>query len=408
MNRSLFLWAEIVNCHREREMHILLIHNHYTQPGGEDAVFRAEADLLRSRGHEVVEFVENNRRLQGINPWKTAMGAVWSREAYRRIKRLIREARPDVAHFHNTFLRISPAAYYACKEEGVPVVQTLHNYRLVCPGALLMRDGRVCEDCLGRPVPWPGVFHGCWRGSRAQTAVVAGMLTVHRWMGTWTERVDVYVALTEFARRKLIEGGLAAEKIVVKPNFVHPDPETGAHHGGFALFVGRLSPEKGIRTLLRTWQTLKDMPLKLVGDGPLMGEVQAQIAREGWTHVEVLGRKPREEVFRLMQEARVLVFPSVCYENFPIVIAEAFACGLPVIASRLGAMAEIVEDGRTGLLFEPGNPENLAEKVAWAWRHPKKMGEMGHEARREYEAKYTAERNYEILMNIYQRARETL
>ncbi|HIQ01001.1 MAG TPA: glycosyltransferase family 1 protein, partial [Anaerolineales bacterium] len=382
-------------------MHILLIHNHYTQPGGEDAVFRAEADLLRSRGHEVVEFVENNRRLQGINPWKTAMGAVWSREAYRRIKRLIREARPDVAHFHNTFLRISPAAYYACKEEGVPVVQTLHNYRLICPGALLMRDGQVCEACLGKPVPWPGVVHGCWRGSRAQTAVVAGMLTVHRLMRTWTEQVDLYIALTEFARRKFIEGGLPAEKIVVKPNFVMSDelrvmrdkiPIT--HHSSpftrhFALFVGRLSPEKGIRTLLRAWQTLKDMPLKLVGDGPLMEEVQAQIAREGWTHVEVLGRKPREEVFRLMQEARALVFPSEWYEGFPMTIAEAFACGLPVIASRLGAMAEIVEDGRTGLLFEPGNPENLAEKVAWAWTHPKEMEEMGREARREYEAKYT-------------------
>ncbi|MBC7251929.1 MAG: glycosyltransferase family 4 protein [Anaerolineae bacterium] len=385
-------------------MRILLAHNHYLQPGGEDVVFEVEKALLERMGHEVIPFVENNARLNGMNPLKAATNTVWSRESKERLARLIQEAKPDVAHFHNTFLMISPAAYYACREAGVPVVQTLHNYRLICPGALLMRDGRVCEDCVGKAVPWPGVVHGCWRGSRLQTSVVTAMLAVHRLMRTWTEKVDMYIALTEFARRKFIEGGLPAEKIVVKPNFVNPDPGEGQHQGDYALFVGRLSPEKGVRTPLRAWRRLKDVPLRIMGDGPLMEEIQAFVRREELKGVEVLGRRPREEVLRLMQEARVLVFPSEWYEGFPMTMAEAFACGLSVIASRLGAMAEIVEDGRTGLLFKPGDPEDLAEKVKWAWRHPKEMAEMGREARREYETKYTAERNYEMLMQIYQRA----
>ena len=384
---------------------VLIVHNFYQQPGGEDAVFRAEADLLRSRGHEAVAFVEDNARLNGVNPLKAAVDAVWSREAKRHIRRLIKENKPDVAHFHNTFLRISPAAYYACREAGVPVVQTLHNYRLVCPGALLMRDGRVCEDCLGQAVPWPGVVHGCWRGSRMQTAVVAGMLTFHRLLKTWQEQVDVYIALTEFARRKFIEGGLPAKKIVVKPNFVHPDPGEREAPGRYALFVGRLSPEKGLGTLLKAWRSLKGIPLKVVGDGPLREQVQGVATGDG--SVKVLGRRSNEEVIALMKGAHCLVFPSECYENFPMSVAEAFACGVPVIASRLGAMAEIVEDGRTGLLFEPGNAEDLAEKVAWAWAHPREMAEMGREARREYEQKYTAEKNYEMLMAIYERARNS-
>ncbi|GBD39721.1 Alpha-D-kanosaminyltransferase [bacterium HR37] len=389
-------------------MRILLVHNHYTQPGGEDAVFEAEKSLLERMGHEVVEFVEDNRRLNGVNPFKVAVDAVWSREIYRKIRQLIRETRPEVAHFHNTFLRISPAAYYACKEEGVPVVQTLHNYRLICPGALLMRDGRVCEDCVGKAVAWSGVVHGCWRGSGAHTAVVSSMLTFHRLLKTWHEKVDLYIALTEFARQKFIQGGLPGEKIVVKPNFIASDELRVMSdevklitQQSYVLFVGRLSPEKGIQTLLRACKILEGIPLKIVGNGPLMAEAWAFIEREGLREVELLGHLPRKDVFSLMKEAGVLVFPSECYENFPMAIAEAFACGLPVLASRLGAMEEIVEDGRTGLLFEPGNAEDLAEKVAWAWEHPKELEEMGREARREYEAKYTAERNYEMLMEIY-------
>ena len=386
-------------------MRILLIHNYYTQPGGEDVVFEAERALLERYGHEVITFVEDNAQVNKVNPFKAAVDTIWSREAQRNIRKLIEQSRPDVVHFHNTFLRISPAAYYVVKEMGLPVVQTLHNYRLICPGALLMRDGHLCEDCLDKVIPWPGIVYSCWRNSRMGTAVVTAMLTVHRLLKTWIKQVDVYIALTEFARRKFIEGGLPAEKISVKPNFIYPDPGKGEHGGNFALFVGRLSAEKGVKTLLSAWRLLKGIPLKVVGDGPLMAEIRECVEREGLA-VEVLGRRSREEVFAFMRSASFLLFPSEWYEGFPMTIAEAFACGLPVVASQLGVMAEIVEDGRTGLLFEPGNPEDLAEKVEWAWTHPKEVKRMGEEARREYEEKYTAERNYRMLMEIYQLAME--
>jgi len=283
------------------------------------------------------------------------------------------------------------------------VIQTLHNYRLLCPNAILYRDGGVCEDCLGR-LPWPGVMRGCYRGSRAQTVVVAAMLAVHRWLKTWLEKVDIYIALTEFARRKFIEGALPAEKVVVKPNFVHPDPGVRDGSGNYAIFVGRLSREKGVLTLLAAWELLKDIPLKIAGDGPLVEDVRRRSQMLGG--VEVLGRRDHKDVIGLLKGARFLVFPSEWYECFPVTFVEAFACGVPVIASRLGAMAEIVEDGRTGLHFTPGDPDDLAARVVYAWSHPERMREMGREARAEYEAKYTAERNYQMLMDIYHRAIE--
>lgn len=387
-------------------MNILFIHNFYQQPGGEDKVFEEETSLLQNKKHQVIKFLENNAQIKKANFAKIIINAIWSKEIQKRIWNLIINVKPDIIHFHNIFLCISPAAYYACKRAGVPVVQTLHNYRLICPGALLARNGKPCEDCISKFTPWPGVWYGCWRNSRGGTALVATMLMVHRLLKTWTENVDVYIALTEFARRKFIEGGLPAEKIVVKPNFVYPDPREGEHADRYFLFVGRLSSEKGVMTLLNTWKFLKDIPLKIVGDGPLKEKVQTLIEQKKLKHIEILGPQPREKVFELMKEAKALIFPSEWYEGFPMTLAEAFATGLPVIASRLGAMAELVDEGRAGLLFEPGNPEDLAAKVEWAWSHPEAMAEMGREARREYEAKYTAERNYEMLMEIYRKAIE--
>ena len=391
-------------------MKILLIHNHYLQAGGEDSVFEAERTLLSRMGHEVIEYVRHNEEIDELGVLRTAVGTVWSRDSQHALRELIRTTRPHVAHFHNTFLLVSPAAYYVCQEEALPVVQTLHNYRLLCPAGTFFRDGQVCEDCMGRTPPWPGVLHGCWRGSRGGTALVATMLTVHRWLNTWGRQVDLYIALTEFARRKFIEGGLPAEKIVVKPNFVESGEVPPSSHKwgdkerGYALYVGRLSTEKGVRTLLRAWRGLQGIPLRIAGDGPLMAEVHAFIDRETLGHVEVLGQRPRKEVLHLIQQARFLVFPSQWYETFGMTIAESFACGTPVIASLLGTMADIVDDGQTGLHFDVGNPEDLREKVDWAWTHPGEMSEMGRRARREYERKYTADRNYGMLMDIYRGA----
>jgi glycosyltransferase involved in cell wall biosynthesis len=384
-------------------MKVLIAHNEYQQPGGEDQVFAAEIALLEAHGHHVVRYSVHNDHVAGMNPAVLAGSTVWNRSSYRQLRSLIRLERPQVAHFHNTLPLISPAGYYAAKAEGVAVVQTLHNYRLLCPNALFFRDGHVCEDCQGKTVPWPGVLHACYRDSRPASAVVAAMLSTHRALRTWTEQVDVYIVTTEFARAKFIQGGLPAQKLIVKPNFLHPAPSPREGQGEYALFVGRLSPEKGVDTLLAAWERLRDLvPLSIVGDGPLAEEV-ANAARS-LERVEWLGRQPREQVLALMKAASVLVFPSVCYENFPVTILEAYAVGLPVIASDLGGMASLVEDGRTGLHFRPGDPKDLAAKVRWASAHPAELAGMRNEARGEFEAKYTAERNYEVLKEIYETA----
>jgi glycosyltransferase involved in cell wall biosynthesis len=379
---------------------VLLLHNHYQQPGGEDEVFAAEGALLEACGHRVLRHVLHNDSVAEMRRPALAKATVWNSVVYREIRALIRRDRPQVAHFHNTFPLISPAAYYAARAEGVPVVQTLHNYRLLCPNALFFRDGGVCEDCLGKMVPWPGVAHACYRASRSSSAVVAAMLTAHRTLGTWKAAVDSYITLTEFARQKFIQGGLPAEKIIVKPNFVHPDPGSGQGRGRYFLFVGRLSQEKGVDTMLAAWKRLGEkVPLKIVGDGELAPEVAE--AAERLNEVEWMGRQPKERVLALMKDARALIFPSVWYEGFPMVIAEAYAVGLPVIASNLGSMSSLIDHGHTGLHLHPSDPDDLAAQVEWVSMHPAELRRMREEARREFEAKYTAERNYKYLMDIY-------
>jgi glycosyltransferase involved in cell wall biosynthesis len=385
-------------------MKIVLVHNYYQRPGGEDVVFAAEAALLRQKGHEVVQYTEDNRCIKGVRQIAVAAHTIWSGSTRHRLLRILHGVRCDVVHFHNTFPLISPSAYAACREATVPVVQTLHNYRLLCPAATFFRDGHVCEACLGKTPPWPGVRYACYRESHVQTTVVAATLSLHRWLKTWQTQVDVYVALTEFARRKFIEGGLPAEKIVVKPNFVTPDPGMRDSDRSYALFVGRIAQEKGVRLLLQAWQGLQGVPLKIVGDGPLMDEVRAVVQGQKLEGVEVLGQRSRQEVLTWMKGAQFLVVPSEWYEGFPVTIAEAFACGVPVVASRLGAMAEIIKEGHTGLHFAPGDPDDLETQVRWAFSHPKELTQMGRRAREEFQAKYTADRNYEMLMAIYRQA----
>lgn len=384
-------------------MRVALVYNRYLNRGGEDEVFEAEGRLLERHGHDVVPIqaaAEDPGAAGAAGKARLAANAIWSREWYGRMQRLVDEHRPDVVHVHNVFPTMSPAVYHACKSRGVAVVQTLHNFRSICPAALCFRDGRVCDDCVGRAVPWPGVLHGCYHDSRAQTAVIAAMLVVHRLAGTWAEAIDVYVALTEWGRRRFVEGGLPADRVVVKPNFVDPDPGVGGRRRAGALFVGRLSANKGVGTLLRAWSRLGPArTLVIVGDGPLSAMRAGAPAEVRW-----LGRQPREAVLALMREAALLVFPSEWYEGFPLAIAEAFATGLPVVASRLGGMAEIVEHRRTGLHFAPGDPDDLAATLAWAFANPGAMAEMARHAREEFERRYTAASNYESLMAIYRLA----
>src|SRR5579863_546585 len=327
-------------------MKILVAHNLYQQHGGEDVAVEAEVRLLEQYGHRVVRYQRHNDELIGrgiLKSIEVGVEAIFSPRSFREVKELIRAEKPDVAHFHNTFPLISPAAYYACAEAGIPVVQTLHNYRLMCPAATFLRNGRVCEECLGHSVAWPGVAHACYRGSWAATAAAAAMVAGNKMMGTWRQVVNLYVSLTEFSRHKFIENGLPADRIVVKPNFVEPDPGPKRGPGEYALFLGRLSDEKGLNALLDAWSLLPEtIPLRIVGDGPLKNAIARKIREDGLGVVDLAGPVRHCDLARLLQGARFLVLPSIWYEGFPLVIVEAFACGVPVIASRLGAMEEII------------------------------------------------------------------
>jgi glycosyltransferase involved in cell wall biosynthesis len=383
-------------------MRILSVHNRYQIRGGEDGSRELEERLLRDMSHQVDVYEEHNDRVATLGKLRLVSKTIWSVETYQNLNSLLTEQTYDVIHVQNFFPLISPSVYYAAKAKGIPVVQTLRNYRLLCPNGEFFRDGRVCEDCLGQFVPLPGVVHACYRGNRAATAVVAAMLTVHRAMGTWTNLIDIYIALNEFAREKFIEGGLPAEKIVVKPNFVHPDLSSGEGRGGYALFVGRLSLEKGLDTLFKAWESLgSKITLKIVGDGPLAPQVAESVAKG--SGIEYLGYRPLTEVYELMGEAAFLVFPSKWYEGQPRTIIESFAVGTPVVASNLGAMSTLVSPGRTGFHFRPGDSGDLVAQVEWALAHPDELARMRREARAEFEAKYTAQENYLRLMEIYEK-----
>ncbi len=384
-------------------MRVLMVHCRYQVRGGEDECYEAELRLLREAGVEADGYEDDNRRVEQLGGLRTALATVWSGSAYRAIRARLREKRYDVVHVHNFFPLISPAVYYAARAEGCGVVQTLHNYRLSCPAGIFYRDGRVCEDCLGKAVPWPGVQHGCYRGSRAGTAAVAAMLAGHRLLGTWRTKVDLYIALNEFMRQKAIAGGVPAERIVVKPNFVGHDPGVGDGQGGFALFTARLNPEKGVAEVLAAWQRLGSrIPLKVMGDGPLTEMVKAAAATT--PGIEYLGRRPLAEFYELLGQASFFVFTSTWYEGFPRVINECCARGTPIVASAIGPIAEVVADGRTGVHFRPGDVDDLVAKVEWLLDHPAEQAALRQGARREFEMKYTAEGALQQLLAIYRRA----
>jgi len=379
-------------------MKVLLVHSFYQQYGGEDAVVEAELALLRDRGHEVETWFSHNRVMSELSPLKAAARTIWSTADHDGITQLMQRFKPDVVHVHNTFQSLSPAVIKAASRAGAAVVQTLHNFRLICPQAMLLRHGRICEDCVGH-VPWRGVARACYRGSVAQSAALTAMVMVHRGLGTYQHGVDRFIALSQFSRQKLIEGGLPGARIVVKPNFFEwaDEPVEEGRQGG--VFVGRLSAEKGIEVLLQARQSHGLDGVDVIGHGEAF---QSDVARLFGSHY--LGFQPLDSVVKRLRSARFLVLPSICYENFPRTIVEAFACGVPVVASRMGAMAELVKEGETGLLFDPGSAQDLAQKVAWAHAHPEEMLAMGREARQVYLTSYRADTNHDMLMSIYDEA----
>jgi glycosyltransferase involved in cell wall biosynthesis len=382
---------------------VLQVHTRYRQLGGEDRAVEAERVLLSQAGVDVCQVIFDNADLEEsrslVGDIELAASAVWSRSAAERVASAIRENRPQVVHVHNTFAAASPSVFRAATALGVPVVQTLHNYRVVCPAATLFRDGRPCTDCVGLPVPLPAMVHACVRSSRVQSAVVAATVTIHRALGTYSRHVNRYIALTKFQRR-LVLNALPQERVVVIPNFLEPDPGGGAEDRSGVLFVGRLSNEKGVATLLAAAE-LQPGIVSVAGEGPLIENIESAAARG---HLRLLGSLDPPDVLNAMKRSVAVVIPSIWYEGFPMVVLEAFATGTPVIASGIGSLAEVIDDAITGILVEPGDGTTLARQVRWAVDHPEEMGSMGANARRRYNEQYRGPNHLAELLATYQGA----
>jgi glycosyltransferase involved in cell wall biosynthesis len=382
-------------------MRILIAHNRYQQQGGEDIVAANESRMLAEHGHEVKFLGMDNESIVSVaQKLRAAGGAFYSLGSAHSVKAAIDSFHPDVVHVHNFLFSLSPAVFFAAKEKKIPVVMTLHNYRLICANAQLFRDGRICEECALRRSFIPGVRHACYRGSRLQSAIVGASMALHQALGTWNQRVSLYIALTRFAAEKMSLYRIPSSQIRVKPNFAWDSGE-GSGGGGFALYAGRLSAEKGVNTLIDAdAKGLLPLPVHLAGDGPMMGEVQ-QAARKIGSRLIPLGPKPHSEVQKLMRSATVLILPSIWYEGFPLVAVEAFAAGLPIAGSRIGGLPEIVEDGVSGYLFPPGDCNALAGTLGRFVEGSAGLTKMRQEARRRFETQYSAEQNYAKLIGIY-------
>jgi glycosyltransferase involved in cell wall biosynthesis len=388
-------------------MRVLLSHNFYKTdaPSGENSVFRNERSLLEERGVEVITYERENDDIldSGIrNKLTLARNLAWSKTSYTAIADIVRKFRPDIAHFHNTFPLISPSAYQACWEHGVPVVQTLHNYRLICPSGLLFRDNHPCQECVGR-LPIPSLIHRCYRHSLPATAALFWTISRNRLRGVYADRVDRYIAPTRFVADTMAAGGIPAKRIEIKPHFLPRAPSPGTGQGNYAVYVGRLGAEKGLRTLLSAWKQMHGYTLKIAGDGALRDSLQQQVQTER-LDVEFLGALSLDDVFRLVCEADFLIMPTESYEVFGLAVIEAYACGTPVLAARIGGLAEIVIDGKTGATFESGNSNDLANKASLLRNNRDALSKLRRGARSYFDDNFTADKNFTMLMSIYERA----
>jgi glycosyltransferase involved in cell wall biosynthesis len=390
---------------------VLVSHNFYSSktPSGENQVFEAERQLLLKNGHALETFTRHSDEIRAKGAAGVIQGALatpWNPWMAKAIRQKVEEFKPDIVHIHNTFPLLSPAIFPAIGKRAARVL-TLHNYRLFCPAAIPMRDGKVCTECLDKRSPMPSMIHGCYRGSRAATLPLAFSVGLHRALGTWTKQVDAFICLSEFQRELMIEAGLPREKVHVKPNFYPGNPEVvvWSERKPYVVFAGRLTAEKGVVNLLRAWNAwgAAAPELRLVGDGQLRPELERMATG---LPVRFLGQVGAEEAQAQIAGARLLVLSSECFEGFPMVVREAFAFGTPAAVSDLGPLPTIVEHGKSGIVFQPANPQSLLQEVRAAWETPGLLERLGQGARAEFASKYTEEANYATLMEIYRKAIE--
>ncbi|ACL25366.1 glycosyltransferase family 4 protein [Chloroflexus aggregans] len=386
-------------------MRILQIHNDYREPGGETAVYRAEVALLQRHGHQVLTWQRDNTEIFTYNLYQKSaflVNTIYNRQVYYNLQAFVRDKRPDVAHVHNVFPLISPSVYRALRKLGIPIVQTVHNYRFLCPNALFYTHGQICERCK-----YGNTLHAvrwqCYRKSYALSALYAVTIGLHRRWGTF-EMIDRFIVLTPFVGQKLIEAGFtSANKINVLGNFLPdplPAPGSFEHREPYVVYLGRLSPEKGVNVLLDALVDLSEIKLKIAGDGPQKEALQTKVQKQG-LQVDFLGHVTGEKKSELLRRAMVAVVPSVCYETFSLAAIESMASGTPVVASDAGSLPFVVEGGKSGVLFRAGDSQDLQRKLAWLLAHPQKALAMGYYARRVVEQRYSASAHYNALMEIY-------
>lgn len=385
-----------------RKQKVLIVHNYYQIPGGEDTVVENEKNMLLENGHEVVLYTRHNDeiKLRGILgkimlPFET----IFSFKTYREVKRKIKEDNIDIVHVHNTFPLISPSVYYAAKNCNISVIQTIHNFRVLCPGATFTRNNNICEECVEKSLIC-AVKNKCYRDSVVQSIVSASSLTFHRLIGTYS-KVDGYIALTKFNKEKL-KKIVSENKIYVKPNFVKKIEHKGIiNRRSYFLFLGRIDELKGIKLLVESWKDINNSKLLVVGKGPLEEEIKEYIKNNNIKDIELLGFKQRDEVMELIRGAKALIVPSQWYEGFPMTIAESLSQGIPVIAGDIGNLSTIVEDRKNGLLFKYDNKDQLKEKVLQIENDDKLLKVISNGATNSFNEKYTEDINYKLLVNIY-------
>jgi len=388
---------------------ILLAHNYYSSgsPSGENRSFELERDLLEVHGHKIFKYLRFSDELNGLpfnGKLKAGASTPWNLFAYRDVKKLIRENQIDLLHVHNFFPLISPAIFYSSRR-SCPSVLTLHNYRIYCPAAIPMRKGRACLECLENKDAWRSVFHGCYKDSRIATLPLASMVGLHRLLGTWDRLVDAFIVLSDYQKQLMVKGGLPSEKVHVKPHFFPATLErvSWSERADRCVFVGRLSDEKGARTLLNAWRMWGDAApeLLIIGDGILRPSLEA--LAEGLP-IRFLGQLSSAQTHQEIANSKLLIFPSECIETFGLVILEAMAHGTPVVVSDEGPLPSIVSDGDAGLLFKVRDASNLFQVLQAAWSRPSDLESLGRAGRLVFEQKYTDDRNYQVLMDVYDRA----
>ncbi|HET9744725.1 MAG TPA: glycosyltransferase family 4 protein [Chitinophagaceae bacterium] len=386
-------------------MRILFIHNRYKRYGGEDMAVESETSVLADKGHEVKTIFFDNNPIRGFGARvKAAFSSIYNFSSVRKVAGTIKEFDPDIIHIHNMFFIASPSVIYVASRYKVPVVMTLHNYRLICANALLLRDSKPCELCVNKKFPTSGIRYKCYRDSAIESGLVTTITGLHKVIGTWKNKVTAYITLNEFSRSKFLYSSLRLppEKIITKPNFVADPGDGHEQREEFFLFAGRITREKGAHILTRAFANMPDQKIKIVGDGPEKKLLEQEFKH--YPNISFMGHLDTQQVKDYMKRCRAFICPSIWYEGTPLTVIEAFASGTPVIASRLGVLCESITDGHNGFHFTAGDAVDLEKKIEIFLRETANGKMLYNNARQTYLEKYHPEIHYRAILKIYENA----